>query len=299
MSYCRIFNIFRSMKSLKINLKTILSSLFLISVAFSIRAQGSCQGSVNLVVNSDFNLGNTGFTSTLGYSVNCTPGYYYVGPNMQSKCNIWPSTFVDHTTGTGNFLIVDGDNSIAPQEIWTETVSVNSGVNYTFSFWAKNLYTTFPFSLGFVINGVQVATSTTLSPTAWAQHTTTWTATMTGTVAISIRQITAHPYRDFGIDDIIFSDCNSQSIGIAPLTDLQSKIDVFPNPSTGAFIFKLQDLTGLTKINVFDLTGNLILSKDAQASSNPKIDLCGFSKGIYFAEILNNNRKIVVKLIVE
>lgn len=257
----------------------------------------SCSYSINLIVNPDFNLGNTGFSSTLPYGANCYPGYYYVGTTMQSKCSIWPASFVDHTSGTGYFQIIDGDDTNAPQEVWSETVNVNSNVVYTFSFWAKNLYSQQPFNLGFVINGLQIATTSSITPGVWTQYSTFWTAPMSGSISIAIRQITAGAYRDFGIDDVYFGFCDNGLTEVSSFQSSHYNLDMFPNPSSG--IFSLKGEFNEAKVCIYDVLGNCVSSKDYKNDLDIKIDLSSQSKGIYFMEIISGDKRSVKKMVLE
>jgi PKD repeat protein len=65
---------------------------------------------------------------------------------------------------------------------------------------------------------------------------------------------------------------------------------VYPNPGEGIFIFK--DNKNAKTVEVFNLTGVLILSE----SNSKQINLSDFPKGIYFARI---NGEQVIKLVKE
>ncbi|MFZ4614544.1 MAG: T9SS type A sorting domain-containing protein, partial [Bacteroidia bacterium] len=65
---------------------------------------------------------------------------------------------------------------------------------------------------------------------------------------------------------------------------------VYPNPSTGVFIFK--DTKNLNSVEVYSILGEKILSQTNQKT----INLNGFSKGVYFARI---NGGVVLKLVKE
>src|SRR5690606_242669 len=91
-----------------------------------------------LIVNGDFEMGNVGFTSTYGYvdpSIQngmYPEGIYTVSNNPNhTHNNFWGR---DHTTGTGNFMIVNGAGS--PVTIWQQTVTVQPNTTYYFSAWA-------------------------------------------------------------------------------------------------------------------------------------------------------------------
>jgi hypothetical protein len=181
-------------------------------------------GCPNLVVNGDFQAGNTGFTSGLALScdpVECQVGSYCVGNEFRSKCNLWPDDFWDHTlmNANGSFMSIDGNLNSAV-DVWSTTVNVSTGVAYEFGFWAASVYNanSQQFDLGFVINSALQTPTAFISqtPPAWTYYSTTWVSNVTGTIPISIRQMTAGAFRDFGLDDIRFScvSCHPDFIAV-------------------------------------------------------------------------------------
>jgi len=77
-------------------------------------------------------------------------------------------------------------------------------------------------------------------------------------------------------------------------------IEVYPNPSKGIFNISLGNVQP-TKIDIYDLTGKIILSKSAFQSSNieTSIDLSNAATGIYFVKITTDNQSIVKRIIKE
>lgn len=78
------------------------------------------------------------------------------------------------------------------------------------------------------------------------------------------------------------------------------KIKIYPNPSNGVFYISLGDLEP-TSIEVYDLTGKIILSKKNISVNNfeTSIDLKYATKGIYFVKIIANNQSVVKRIIKE
>lgn len=196
-------------------------------------AGGSCPGgaSINvaqeLVDNGDFELGNVGFvTPPLGpnqyiYQADVAgnnelnpEGLYGVGPDAHTYHNgFWGH---DHTTGTGNFMIINGFPNGNPQPIvWQETVTVLPNTAYYFAAWGMSVNAAGPFAqLQFNVNGAQVGTVATLpagvnnnSNNGWTRFYGTWTSgPSTTTAVISITDLqNAAGGNDFGLDDISFA----------------------------------------------------------------------------------------------
>lgn len=110
---------------------------------------GSIQVGKELVVNGNFDAGNTGFTSpqlganqyqyradVAGNSELVPEGLYGIGTNAQNyHSNFWG---YDHTTGSGNYMIINGFPNGSPQPIaWQEKVKVRPNIVYYFSAWEK------------------------------------------------------------------------------------------------------------------------------------------------------------------
>jgi hypothetical protein len=160
----------------------------------------------NLVVNGDFEAGNTGFTS--GYTNspgNIIPaGTYEVAITPSHPCFAGP----DHTsTGPGYAMYVNGAST--PNTIvWSQNISVVPNTNYYFSSWIKGQCgNSNPAILQFSINGSQIGSNfNPTSSTEWQQFFTQWNSGPNTTATIRlINQNTAAGGNDFGLDDIVFN----------------------------------------------------------------------------------------------
>ncbi len=214
-------------------------------------AGGTCPGtaSINvaqeLVVNGDFESGNVGFiTPPLGpnqyiYQADIAgnnelvpEGLYGIGPDAHTYHNgFWGH---DHTTGSGNFMIINGFPNGNPQPIvWQETVNVLPSTTYYFAAWGMSVNAAGPFAqLQFNVNGAQVGTVATLPAgvnnngnNGWTRFYGTWTSGPTTTSAIiSITDLqNAAGGNDFGLDDISFATLSTFiTLESAPGTDAQT-----------------------------------------------------------------------------
>lgn len=170
----------------------------------------------NLIVNGDFSNGNTGFTSQYSYAnPNTKEGEYFVGVNPQAW-NQLLGTCTDHTTGSGNMLLLNG----APQanvQVYTQTVTVTPNTNYAFSTWLQNVNvnnaTSNPPRLQFSINGNSIGNifQGRNAMCQWDQFYTTWNSGNNTTATISIvNQNTIASGNDFALDDISFAPITIQ-----------------------------------------------------------------------------------------
>lgn len=175
--------------------------VFLLLIGFSRHAVA------NLVVNGDFELGNTGFSTDYGYS----PGD--IGPEGVYDVVYDPSvvhrfafSYKDHTSGSGLMMAVNGSAS-SGKVVWSQTIPVNPSTNYVFSAWVSNWGGRAPLAqLQFKINSSLIG-SLTASTTAgvWIEFETTWNSGSDTSATIRIVDTeTAQIGNDFSLDDISF-----------------------------------------------------------------------------------------------
>ncbi|MEI6766684.1 MAG: hypothetical protein WCM76_13705, partial [Bacteroidota bacterium] len=160
-----------------------------------------------VINNGNFSAGNTGFWSSYIYQSNLIPeGDYYIGTNPNTyHSNFSPCT--DHTTGTGNMMIINGAPT-ANVTVWCQTIATIPGVDYAFSTWVTSVHPTSPAVLQFSINGVLLGSPFTAPATTcqWTQFYALWNAGSNTTATICIvNQNTALTGNDFALDDINFS----------------------------------------------------------------------------------------------
>ncbi|MDB5258471.1 MAG: hypothetical protein JWM14_3166 [Chitinophagaceae bacterium] len=175
----------------------------------------------SLVKNGSFTSGNTQFSSGYSYcnSANCLypEGYYAIGKDA----NFYHGNFVgrDHTTGTGNFMIVNG-TGVPNTTVWSQNITVKPGTNYNFSAWVMTLVISSPAKLQFQINGATIG-SVFDAPTVtntWQNFANTWNSGVSTTATITIlNQNTTLAGNDFGIDDISFIEiCGTTQPNLGP-----------------------------------------------------------------------------------
>lgn len=168
----------------------------------------------NLVINGDFESGNSGFTSGYTFGDVSGPGTYNIGANPSTAAGAYGDwcNCGDHTNGTGNMMIVNGANS-GSLPVWKETVSVAPSTNYEFSYWAAEIdhdSSSVP-RLSLKINGRVIGSSTLpeFPPDnggQWQNYTFTWNSGSSKTAELAIFDLnTDTPWNDFALDDISFS----------------------------------------------------------------------------------------------
>jgi len=206
-------------------------SAFIVMGALAAFALGVGTASANLITNGDFEAGNTGFTSDyLYFAKPATPatkyttpksslydeGTYGVGTNPSLYHGSWAS-FGDHTSGTGNMMIVNGATTgVAPFDVWKSTASVTAGQTYYFSAFMTSVYPPpvgsdpiAPAILQFSIDGNDIGSAVLLAGGKvgqWQQFYVTWDATVDGPVDVAlVNNVLIAAGNDFAVDDIVMN----------------------------------------------------------------------------------------------
>ena len=205
------------------NMGRIMKTTWKFAMLVCLGGLAASQASAVLIFNGDFEAGNAGFLSAYTYAGTAgTPspftsnpntlwdeGTYSVGTDPNLFHSLWAS-FGDHTTGTGNMLIVNG--AASPVSVWQGTLNspLVVGQTYEFSAWVANLYPppvgsgttpTAPAVLQFSVGGNQIGTSFTAPGVGvWSEFTATFVA---GSEPIGVLDLNTVPSgNDFALDDI-------------------------------------------------------------------------------------------------
>ena len=173
----------------------------------------------NLIVNGDFESGNTGFTSEYNYKVDGPAGNELV-PELTYGIGPDASTYHPSFDGfgrSGNFMIVNGNEDFV-RTVWAQTVNVEAGKEYEFSIYVSNVYQAEPANLRFTANDEVIGTFTPVidGVSTWFNFTAPYNAGFTGALEIKIftDNLTLQYGNDFGLDDISFKQiCPTEPAG--------------------------------------------------------------------------------------
>ena len=173
----------------------------------------------NLVTNGNFEAGNTAFTSDYTYIAPAgdTSLYpesaYTVDTNARNVHNLWKS-YGDHTTGQGNYLIVNGATEPGATVWESGPIAVTPGSNYFFEAFASNMCcgrsngATSNLTFTVVTADGPVALSsfaTEATPGVWKGYSTQWNnSNQTSVILRLVDNSLDFGGNDFGIDDINF-----------------------------------------------------------------------------------------------
>ena len=173
----------------------------------------------NLVLNGDFQQGNTNFTTDYTYNVRdssslLAEGSYHVVANAQNAHPFWASV-VDHTFGNaaGKFLVANGSAN-TNQAVWKSIpISVTqSNVPYRFEAYITSVYPSTPPQLSFEIGDGTHWTPLGVTPSLVGWPTGKWKFTFAdgkfstpGTYYLRLKNsVSASGGNDMGVDDIYF-----------------------------------------------------------------------------------------------
>ncbi|MCQ2277561.1 MAG: gliding motility-associated C-terminal domain-containing protein [Bacteroidales bacterium] len=191
-------------------------------------------GGDNLVVNGDFESGNTGFQTDYIYVMGHNMSYGRYAINTDGL-NVWNAGgHVYGYGGTGSFMIVDGaDHPNAT--VWSQTVNVQPNTTYAFSAQVVSMLNSYQSGcqalLQFCINGVQVGpvfhAPSTLN--TWVQYYEIWNSGNATTATLSIlNQNQNGTGNDFGLDDIaltLLDSCSTMDSVCVFVENLQDSVE--------------------------------------------------------------------------
>jgi len=248
-------------------------------------------GTTNLIRNGDFEAGNSGFTHEYSYGSpggTFGPGWLSVGPDP-FPYNGGFSHCPDHTTGSGNMLIVDGHTS-TNAKVWCQNVNVTNGSTYLFKLYVTSVYPVSPAVLNVEANGVSIGTVTAGALCDWIELEACFKAT-SGTVEMCIRETTGVGFgNDFAIDDIeMYEKCMDDDEVMVEVVDLKARIEVPKLPKCASDIFDLNAIGSTASPNItyeWKTVGGKIVSQNGLTAR-------GQGSGTYIIKVTYKNGNVI------
>jgi len=192
----------------------------------------------NLIVNPDFELGNTGFSTDYTFcdSDNCLWPMGDYGYSVGADASYFLRKYFmghDHTSGSGLFMIINGGRPSL--KVWSQTVAVNPGTEYTFVLWMCRLSEYDTAQIRFSINGSMLGAiyNVPAAINKWEKVIRTWQSGSQTVARIEI--IDTRPIElgnDFGIDDIYFGEITTctDSVRVIASADVNLGADTVITP---------------------------------------------------------------------
>ncbi|HSZ72262.1 MAG TPA: T9SS type A sorting domain-containing protein [Cytophagaceae bacterium] len=287
--------------------KTTTTIFALLTMVFCMNHQSIAQ--TNLVVNGNFADAHVCPATSFSSDSDCDPtptidgpGHFAVTTNAATWNGPWYGTsrLIDGT----NFLINDG-NAAPNTRVWIQSVNVESGKQYTYTAWVKNIVnpgsgagieSPLP-SVSLRVDGNVIVTSPDLTQTAvnnWTQITGTYTATSTGSVSLDVFENVTGFYNDVAIDDISFTASVSTGILNSDNTSA-SNIHLAPNPFVDETSLSVDsDQAEQLQADIYNANGLLLYTQ--LFFSTEKITLGkSLTNGLYFIKISQNGTSKMIK----
>lgn len=241
----------------------------------------------NLIVNGNFESGNSGFTHEYNYGSpggTFGPGWLSVGTNPQAY-NSGFSPCGDHTTGSGNQLIVDGSTT-PNSKIWCQNLTLVPGRTYLFRFFVQSVFAVSPGVLIGTANNVSFGTVQAAALCDWQEFEACFTAT-SASVELCIRETTGVGFgNDFAIDDIqLYEKCMDTDEVTVEIVDLKASINILNEPKCASDIFDLNAIGSTTGPLVkyqWRTEGGKIISQNGLTAK-------GQGGGKYFVKVIYQN----------
>lgn len=162
----------------------------------------------NLVINGDFEAGNSNFSSSHRYRSNTANNLYSAGDYTVTADPRFVhdqfARYPDHTPGSGTFMLV-ANGATTPVTVWGQTIEVVPNTTYQFSAYGSTTVVD-TATLRFEINGVDVGTLNVPAVTGqWTPFSANWNSGSATTADLKIINLSvASNGNDFALDDIFF-----------------------------------------------------------------------------------------------
>ncbi len=190
-----------------------------------------------LITNGDFSAGNTGFSTGYTYcnTANCLWPLANNGYSVGSDPSFFHNAFqgIDHTTGNGNAMIVNGGDPAL--DIWCQTMTVAPNTTYDFSAWIGSVGASANVAqLSFTINGNSVGTIIAPATAAtWIPFSASWSSGLNTTANICITNLNnSAGGNDFLLDDFSFQSCTYPCADTINVTVADADIPVYTTIDT-------------------------------------------------------------------
>lgn len=176
-----------------------------IAIGLSLASTTALAAPINLVTNGDFEAGNTGFSSSFTFTTGGGLATYGIFTDPKLKNGAFRS-FGDHTSGTGNMMVINGHNDGAANKnaVWAQTVSVAANTTYTFSAWIASAFSA-PFGeIELNINGTALGSGIATDAFGeWTEVTFDWNSGASTSAMLSLLELSdSFGGNDYALDDI-------------------------------------------------------------------------------------------------
>jgi hypothetical protein len=192
---------------------------------------GSIPTGTNLIINGDFEAGNSRFLSSYAFVTGASDnqGIYAITDNAKSVNN----AFSPLTPGNKQ-MVIDGA-TIANVTVWSQTVSVIPNSTYQFTYYLRREVTNNPSIIQLYANNQALGTPFTASSTVgvYKKYYYNWSSGSNTSVTLDLRnQNTIADGNDFSLDNIEFKSVTQVSASVLVKDDSKADVSISTPSST-------------------------------------------------------------------
>jgi hypothetical protein len=180
------------------------------TITYTLLAWGLDPDNPNIVVNGDFESGNSTFSSDYIYVTDepgtqeeMVPGGTYTVLNDPTLVHAAWSPCPDHTSGNGDMMIINGAYDL--QDVWCQDIDVEPDTWYNVAAWVSSVHPSAPAILQFSINGSTIGSivNAPATPCEWVPFNAIWHSGSSTTASLCILNQNTEVFgNDFALDDI-------------------------------------------------------------------------------------------------
>lgn len=162
----------------------------------------------NLIANGDFSQGAVGFITNYVNDGNTGPGHFGISTNVGQHVARQFCSINDNTSGTGNYMWVDGSD--INSAIWQQTITVQPNTDYIFSFYAANL--SYNSAVDVYVNGTIVRKGLSLNKTdcKWVKYCYNFNSGSSSNVTLAVKNsFLKRSGSDMAFDDFSLTTCSN------------------------------------------------------------------------------------------
>jgi hypothetical protein len=98
---------------------------------------------------------------------------------------------------------------------------------------------------------------------------------------------------------MVKDDYVNVSLCTGTMAEVNSGVNVFPNPSAGFVTVSFGDITNNATLKVSDAVGKIVYTAEKiNTTQNYSLDLSGIKNGMYFLTVTSEDKQVVKKIII-
>lgn len=217
---------------------------------------------------------------SLSAASNADSLFWYDDPALTNLVNTGTTYFIANATTTQTFYLQGRNSNGCSSNPATVVGTVSQNPDMDFTFVVNGATVDFTSAIGSAFDSVfwdfgDLGTSTQLNPSHTYTNTQTYVVTHTGYSGSCEADTSKGVFVNVGIDDNPWS----------------AAIQAFPNPTDGKFSIEIPQANGLTIVEVFDMKGGKVFSRnfEAKGSLSVDMDLSAEEAGVFILRISNGD----------